>query len=69
MLKYKFNQISDEVIQVFGEVNGWMIKNENGFDFTYKYFDSQKRLINISGVCKKISHLKEIIEKELKNNY
>ena len=74
MLKYEFNQIGD-VIQIFGDVNGWMTRNKNGaeninhFDFIFKYFDSQKRLIKISGVCKRISHMKEIIEKELKNNY
>ena len=75
MLKYEFNKINDEVIQIFGEVNGWIIRNENGaeninhFDFIYKYLDRQKRLIKVRGVCKRISHMNEIIEKELKNNY
>ena len=28
--KYEFNKIDDEVIQIFGEVNGWMERNKNG---------------------------------------
>lgn len=73
--KYEFNKIDDEVIQILGEVDGWMTRNKNGaeninhFDFTYKYFDSQKRLIKISGVCRNIKHMQEKINDELKNNY
>lgn len=75
MLKYEFNKIDDEVVQIFGDVNGWMTRNKNEaeninhFDFIYKYFDNQKRLIKIGGVCRNTKHMKEIIEKELKNNY
>lgn len=75
MLKYEFNKIDDEVIQIFGDVNGWIIRNENGaeninhFDFIFKYFDSKKRLIKISGVCRNIKHMREKINNELKNNY
>lgn len=75
MLKYEFNKIDDEVIQIFGDINGWMERNKNGseninhFDFTYKYLDNQKRLIKISGVCRNIKHMREKINDELKNNY
>lgn len=75
MLKYHFNIIDDELIQIYGEVKGCMKRNNNGnenlnhFDFYYTYFDSNERLINVKGVCKNIKHMKEKIDKELKNNY
>ena len=74
-MKYNFNELNINTIQIYGEVQGMMTRNENGndnankFDFFYKYFNSKKQLVKIRGVCRSKEHLKEKIEKELKNNF
>lgn len=68
-MKYNFNVINDNLVQIIGDVTGWMVRNQNGdenlnhYDFEYKFFKG-KELIKVSGVCKNLQHLKQKIDKE-----
>lgn len=71
---YKIIKIDNNTFQICGQVKGFMVRNSNGeenvnhYDFSYRYFDKNDRLIKISGICKNVKHLIEKIDKELKEN-
>lgn len=71
-MDYHFNKINNNFYQIYGQVNGYMVRNKNGieninhYDFMFQYFKGSKR-IKVIGVCKNLNHLKEKIETEFTN--
>lgn len=69
-MEVNFNKINEELIQVYGEVNGVMKRNtepENAgcrkYKYEVKFFDYEKKLVKSKGYCRDTEHLTEIVNR------